>query len=445
MNYANKVNVRMRKWYLLALFILLIFWAMSIRESIDSVPDERMKFDICNYILQHGSLPNGGDETLRNPIWGISYGFTPILAYMISACFMKVMTIFSTSIEALYFAARLTSILCMTGMAFVVMKISDRLFNEWRYRWTFTISITMLPEMVFLGSYINNDSLALLSVAIIIYAWICGLQDGWSTKNSVMLGIGIGVCALSYYNAYGYILTSIFLYFISASRQSIFAENRTKILKRALLITVIAFAIAGWWFIRSAIIYNGDFLGLATSNQYAQKYAEVGYRPSDIKNPFNTGESILHMLFVRSWIVSTAISFIATFGLLNILLPNHLYIPYVIMILVGLVGVIDWKHSRKLSKIWNDRRNAVLLETVFAVNILISVVLGIYYSYANDYQPQGRYIMPLVFPLFYFLTRGFCDMIEKCKNENVRAAIYMAFGIFYLIVPVYSLRLIAPI
>jgi hypothetical protein len=443
MNYANKVNERMRKLYLMALFILLIIW--SIRESIDSVPDEHMKFDICYYIFHNGALPNGGDEAIRNPVWGISYGFTPILAYMISACFMKVMAIFSTSLEALYFAARLTSIFCGTAMAFVVMKISDRLFNEWRYRWTFTLSITLLPQVVFLGSYINNDSLALLSISMIIYAWICGLQDGWTTKHCVWLGISIGICALSYYNAYGYILTSIFLFFISARKQSIFVENKAKILKMALLITVIALVIAGWWFIRSAILYDGDFLGLSTSDAYAQKYAEYGYRPSDIDNPFNTGESLLHMLFVRSWIVSTAVSFIATFGLLNTRLPFHLYIPYLIIILVGVIGLIDRKHTQKMTKIWNKPQAATVLETVFVANIIISVMLGVYYSYTNDYQPQGRYVMPLVFPLFYFLSRGLCAMIEKCKNENVRAAIYLAFFAFYMIVPVYSLKLIMPI
>ena len=440
MNYSNKVNERIKKCYLLVLFLLLIIW--SVRETIDSVPDEKMKYDVCNYILQHGQLPHGGDPAIRNPVWGISYGFTPILAYMVSACFMKVMAIFTQSVPALYFAARFTSVLCMTGMAYFVMKIADRVFEQWKYRWMFIISITMLPQLIFLGSYINNDALALFSIAMIIYAWVLGVQDGWKITNCLLLSVGIGICALSYYNAYGYILTSIFVYFISARRQNIFTEKRVRILTRALLIAAVAFAIAGWWFIRSAIIYQGDFLGLATTNHYAQQYAESGFKPSDIANPINTGESILHMLFVRSWIVSTAVSFIATFGQLDIRMPIPLYLPYCIMIVVGFLGLFDKKHSRRLSKLWDNKQAAVLLEAMFWLNMIIPTMLSIYYSYCSDYQPQGRYVMPIVIPFFYFLTRGFCAMIEKCKNQKIQTAIYFGYGVFYLVVPVYCLELI---
>lgn len=440
MIYSNKANERIKKWYLLVLFLLLIIWAK--RQAINSVPDEQMKYDICNYIFENGKLPHGGDPVIRNSIWGISYGFTPILDYMISACFMKVVAIFTKSLAALYFAARFTSVLFMTGMAYFVMRIADRVFEKWKYRWTFIISITMLPQLVFLGSYINNDALALFSISMIIYAWVLGMQDGWKIKNCLLLSVGIGICALSYYNAYGYILTSIFVYFISANGQKLFAENKGKILTRALVITAVALAIAGWWFVRSAIIYQGDFLGLSTSNHYAQLYAQDGFKPSEIANPMHIGEPIFHMLFVRSWISSTAVSFIATFGQLNIWLPFQMYLPYGALILVGFLGLLDKKHSRKLSKLWENRKAALLLEGIFWVNIIIPVVLSIYYSYYSDYQPQGRYVMPMVIPFFYFITRGFCAMIEKCKTKKIQAAIYLVFGGFYLAVPVYCLQLI---
>ena len=38
------------------------------------------------------------------------------------------------------------------------------------------------------------------------------MQDGWNKKNTIGLGVGIGMCALTYYNAYGYILCSIVFY-----------------------------------------------------------------------------------------------------------------------------------------------------------------------------------------------------------------------------------------
>ncbi len=441
MVHSDKINTKAKFCYLGAFFLLLLLWAMI--QPKDSVPDEKMKYDICNYIFLHGKLPNGGDPAIRNPVWGISYGFTPILAYMISAIFMKIIALFTHSVVSFYLAARLTSVLCMTGMAYFVIKIAERVFEQTKHRWLFIVGITMLPQVIFLGSYINNDSLALFSIAMILYAWLRGIQDGWKMGNCILLGGAIGICALSYYNAYGYLLTSVFVYFISARKQEMFAEHRGVIWKRAFLITAVALLIAGWWFVRSAILYDGDFLGLRTSNSYAQQYAMDGYKPSNIANPLHTGESLFHMLFVKSWILSTVVSFIATFGQADIRLPLMLYLPYGLLILAGLWGLFDVRRSRSLTLLWKEKRTAILVEWVFVVNIMISIGLSIYYSYCNDYQPQGRYVMPMLIPLFYFLSRGLCTVLDRCSSRRMQSVIYVVLAVFYLAVPVYSLKLIA--
>ena len=41
----------------------------------------------------------------------------------------------------------------------------------------------------------------------------------------------------------------------------------------------IVFLVAGWWFIRSGILYDGDFLGMKTSSIYAEKYAIDELKP----------------------------------------------------------------------------------------------------------------------------------------------------------------------
>lgn len=77
------------------IFAFLIYFIWSLSQPYKTAPDEGMKFDICRYIVQNNSLPHGGDEAVRDEIWGISYGFTPILSYMISAIFMKIVMIFT--------------------------------------------------------------------------------------------------------------------------------------------------------------------------------------------------------------------------------------------------------------------------------------------------------------------------------------------------------------
>ena len=75
----NKICIKEK--YIKIAFILLVLimtltWAII--QPNNEGPDEGMKMDICKYIANHGRLPHGGEEEIRNPIWGISYGFTPI-------------------------------------------------------------------------------------------------------------------------------------------------------------------------------------------------------------------------------------------------------------------------------------------------------------------------------------------------------------------------------
>lgn len=46
----------------------------------------------------------------------------------------------------------------------------------------FIVLTSALPQIIFIGSYINNDSLALLSISIIIYAWLNGIESKWNIK-----------------------------------------------------------------------------------------------------------------------------------------------------------------------------------------------------------------------------------------------------------------------
>lgn len=112
------MNTRITKWlergYVLFVFGLML--ALAIGTAAMSGPDEVMKYDICQFIAQNGSLPDGRDPAIRNALWGTSYGFNPIFSYIISAVFLKIATLFTTDIELCYLAVRLVSVLCITGI-----------------------------------------------------------------------------------------------------------------------------------------------------------------------------------------------------------------------------------------------------------------------------------------------------------------------------------------
>ena len=434
--------------FIIFVFMFCFIWSMI--QPYDSAPDEYMKYDVCKYIANNGSLPLGGDESIRNPIWGISYAFQPIFSYIISAIFMKiVMVITKLTVDdfAVFVAARFVSVLSCTGTVIFIMKIAKKLFEDKKYQWMFIVFTSLLPQYVFIGSYLNNDSFAIFTISIIIYSWIIGLENKWDTKSCISLALGIGFCALSYYNAYVYILCSIIMFISSFINIKEKKFNYKDMLKKGILITIIVFAICGWFFIRNAVLYNGDFLGLRTESEYAEKYAMDQYKPSNSVAPIAVGNSLKCMLIDMKWLSMTFKSFVATFGYMSILGPWYLYRFFEIVIVLAVIGcIIDFKEI-----FWNKDKSKRKLHYFFIVAMILSVILSVGYSYMSDFQPQGRYIMGIIVPFTYFLVNGIKAILDKIvknkKIKNIFVGIIIALivvisfkALFSYIIPTYRVK-----
>ena len=429
--------------FLIGLFCYYLIWTVS--QPYNSCPDEKMKWDICKYIAEHNSIPDGRDESIRDSAWGISYAFQPILTYMICAVFVKIASIFTTQQFALVVAARLVSTISMTLTIYFVIKIANKLFKDKGiYKYLFIVFIAFQPITAFLASYINNDSTAILAISMIIYLWILGLESNWKIKHCILLGGAVGFCALTYYNAYGYILCSVLICLSSAVLNKMDAKE---IAKKALIVASVAFAVAGWWFVRNAIIYDGDILGTKTQNEYGDKYALEQYKPSVRKTPENSNESILHMLNEDAWAKTTAKSFVGMFGYQSILMSNKIYYLYLSLWLIGGLGcLLKFKDLFIYKK---EEKSKYILNYIFVIAIIIPILLSIIYSYTSDFQPQGRYIMGIIIPFMYFVVNGIQTMLEKfIKSEKIRNIIIIMImlliiaisfkAIFSYVIPAYN-------
>ncbi len=415
--------------FLVCLFCYYFIWTIS--QPFNSCPDEGMKWDICKYIFENNKLPKGDEQAIRNPIWGISYAFQPILTYMIGAGFMKVASIFTMDKFSIVVAARLVSTVSMTLSIYFVIKIADKLFKDKEiYKILFVVFIAFQPITAFLASYINNDSTAVLATTMIIYLWILGLESNWKTKHCVLLGLAIGFCALTYYNAYGYILCSIILCLVSVTSNKMKAKD---VWQKILIVGLIAITFAGWWFVRNAILYNGDFLGINAQNECGDKYALHDYKPSTRLTLQKEGKSLIYMIVEKEWLNTTAVSFIGIFGYHTIMMSTKIYYCYLAIWVIGAIGcLINFKELFMYKK---EEKNKYLLNYIFVASIIIPVLLSMYYSYASDYQPQGRYIMGIIVPFTYFLVKGIETLLEKfIKSEKIRNVIIIALMLLIIVI-----------
>lgn len=457
------MKIQKNKWYpeavfLTAVFVFIFLWAVV--QPLNASPDEEMRYQIVEYIVKYGRLPHGGDAEIRNAIWGISYGFNPIFSYMISALFVKITTIFTTSGTALLMAARMVNILLGTATAYLVRRISIRLFQR-EVQWFFSVLVMFLPGTLFLFSYVNADGLALFSTALIILIWVRTLTDGWSILNCIGLGVGISICALSYYNAYGIILSSILFFGVTIlmcnKKKKELKTDLQVLLSRGVLITVIILLLAGWWFIRSYIIYDGDILGMRTSSMYGEMFAQEIYKPSNRITIQKMGMSLPEMFFyvpgdwVHNWIITVAVSFVGTFGFMNVFMPYTLSKLFYLIFAVGLIGLcLRFRNhfflsgSRSLVQKRTVGKEKVKVKLIFKTSYwnyqavfrwcmllagLIPAVLLVYYAYCSDFQAQGRYLMPGLIPFMYFVAFGYENLQNRfLKSGKSRKIVFTALS-----------------
>ena len=406
-------------WVLLA-FILLTAWAMS--QPFNAGPDEEMRYLVADYIYSnHGALPRGDDPAIRNATWGISYAYYPILSYMISAAFMGVASIFGASGIALFRAARMADVLFVTCAVYFLVKASGKLFPREKFsrevRWMFTALAGFIPQAIFLGTYVNTDSLALMSAALILYVWASYLREDWTWKNCMILAVGMALCALSYYNAYGWILCSFFLFCL------------TVLLCREEPLT-----------------------------QRVRFLFGRGY-PTPEKLNWNWLDIIFYQDpgWYHNWALTVCVSFIGTFGLMGIYMPYMVSKMYIALFAVGVAGIFLVRGTFSLKKsrfivqkknvaddIWKIKTKVItkkwnaegIFHILMVLLIIIPVILFMYYVYYNDNQAQGRYLMPALYPLMYFVTLGWNRILTKVvKNEKVRSWIYRVVTVLLVISP----------
>lgn len=417
----EKLSVN-EKVFLLVCFASYFVWSLVFLHA-QYAPDEIMRYDVPKYIYVNGSLPYGYEESIRNPIWGISYGFSMSLPYLLQALFMKVTSFFTISSSALWIAARLVSVLSMTGVAYFAICVSKRLTKQ-PTRWIFISLTALTPQIVFLGSYVNLDAFSLFTVMFMIYVWVYGMQNEWSIRSCVWLGVGTGLCLLSYEFAYPFALGSVILYFAwhIVNRKRVTFK---RFLLRGLLIAGIVLLVSGWYFIRNAVLYNGDIFALNASRPYAEMYARADLKPSMRMTMQKQGYSILGMLHGTDWIERTFKSTFYTFGYMSVFADEYVYTYIWILLCVAAAA--------SLFALFRDRKKRDSARVTGAVVALfcaaLTVAISVYFSWASDYQPQGRYVItaaPLLFAIIAYGINGLLGAIPHVGDKLKRYAAYLA-------------------
>ncbi len=436
------------------LFYLLVFAAMTGFAAIQAFghpPDEISHFKVVSYICRHGTLPHGADPEILLDGYGGSYAFQPILTYIIQGFLLRFLRLFTTDNYVLLLAARMVNVCFGVLTAYFVRQTAKELWKSPYLQWLFTMTIIFLPQHIFIHSYVNTDSMAMLSVSIICYTLFRARRTSHEKRDCILPAVGIILCALSYYNAYGIIPASLIIFCSryvhiegknaaptgSAQKQGLWIEW-DPLLRKGLFISVIVLLGIGWWFIRNGILYHGDIIALNARRECMIQAALPEFNPLTRTTFSNSGYSLSDMLFGAFYIRLVRDSFIAMFGAMDI--PTHglIYVYYKRLWIATcsvalLMPELLWRP--KTDSPWSGRRKSLpesgrteklIFYGCMLLFSLITIGLSIFYSYIWDFQPQGRYILPVLIPFIYLVTLGVqktCGFLQNIFLLSEKSAV----------------------
>lgn len=405
--------------YIVMASILVLHQPLYNRTLHSNPPDEVVRYKVPLYICSHGTLPTGFEEELTFVDVDYTYGFYTLLPHIAQGYAMRFVNLFTDSDLVLLYTARFVNVCFGLIMAYIVVLIGKCLFPDQRLRWLFCFLVMLLPQSLFLHTYVNPDSLCLLSTALMLYGLLRGYRDDFSVKSCLILALGVILCALSYYNAYGYIVSSILL-FTAYFFQPKDGKNRfawAAFWKKGLFIALLVLLGISWQFIRNYLLYDGDFLGIATK----EAFMKAGGTIRDTY--YSRGESLFAMLFGTSFFPKLAVSVISNYGSVSIYTWPVVYIFYLVLFAVGIFGRILVRDKGGSPKILFVHANMIFC-------MLMPLLLLFQYAYTIDYQAQGRYILSGIIPFMYYV----CSGIERLpvwrrsteKRKDIVTAILLA-------------------
>lgn len=444
----NRIMLFLENKYIRDVFLLVIFawftlWAWSIPGfGVTGGPDEQMRYLVPQYIYHQHVLPTGYDKDVILAYGNWSYAFYPqLLGAIVSSIFMSIMSTVKDSPHALLFAARMTSVLFATIATYFVGKTVEKVYKKDEsgriYPYIAMLVFAFWPQVAFLAGYVNNDIIALCGVSIIIYAMVLGYKDKWNIKSSLVLAAGFVICLLGYSNSYGFILFG-FVYFII----SLLQHDRKKmshVLQCIGAVLLVCLLLAGPFFLRNALIYRGDILGMHTFNMEQTKYEDLHHVKMQKNYSEVTGGGVKDFLNDKQYWDIQEQSFIAKFGAMNIAPSNEGLVVYKGFVLGGLLGLLWMIYRHILARVRQrgeglikNGYKKIILSCCIVLSCLVTVALSAYYSVRIDYQPQGRYVIYLIVPLIVYCLYGIKYIADRVLVEGYRNTILLILTTIYV-------------
>jgi 4-amino-4-deoxy-L-arabinose transferase-like glycosyltransferase len=245
--------------------------------------------------------------------------------------------------------------------------------------------VALLPQHLALLASLNNDSLAELLIAAILWLTIRQTQRETDVAESlwfssgVLLGLGFLTKATVYIMAPVLALALLWHY----------RRQTTSLVRNGLLVFVPAFLLGLPWWLRNLLVYPG-FDPLANRAHDSVVVGQV--RTAEWLAAYGLAGT------VQRFLQTTFQSFWGQFGWMGVVMDRRIYLLLLLFTLAVLAGfvwaVVQWVRSAGPDSPSITRGSALILAATFSFSLL--VYLGYNLTFV---QHQGRYLFPALIPI----------------------------------------------
>jgi hypothetical protein len=397
----------LRDWRFVPLLLVIGFslaLLMALTTGLNLHPDEVVHLSAVNYYAQH-LLPPPLDSPDAASTFSI-YGHSRLSGYEI---FYQLAGYFQSLLAHLDVAPLLGA---RTFSLIIFAAIIATSFRRKYFR-PFLLPLLVSAQVWYLYSYTNSDAFALSLVIIVSYLvaypdsalnhFLSEDQPSRYGLKLMSLGILLGALLLLKINYYFYILF-LLLYLIWRLAQGHFPD-RKRLWRRLSLLALVALSLYGARFAMD--IHANGWDSTIIQQQMQEKYARAEFKsatPLEAKNSMlllrDRGRSLGYIVVNARWFEKSFESAFGVYGFADYV-ASKIYYDLLRAIALALLVALFIAVLRSKSP-----ANIALL-LIIALSAGGLVAMSIWLSWTIAFQPQGRYLLPILpmLGILYYHTR----------------------------------------
>ncbi|AGF79001.1 putative membrane protein (DUF2142) [Desulfocapsa sulfexigens DSM 10523] len=371
---------------------LVVAMAMLTRRNIH--PDEYVHLDAAKYYSSNWIPPDVTDPQIAHTysVYGVSRLNGPEVAYFLNGKFSELISVFPLPD---YLTLRIFNLLLFTLLLLYILKIKGK-----RY---VAAPLLISPQIWYVFSYCNSDAFALLltffiacQLAIPASMLNLYLLDREKKKKFVTALFLVFVFAAMFLlkKNYWFFIAFAAAYFLWRLVFIVSAEDRKQVVRKMTILILFALSVTG---LRVA----GDYAvnGWDRSEKLSQireQLAHPFYKPStplEEKHPFlyrkARGASLKEIVVVDRWFERSYQSAFGIYGYFTATADDTYYDlmrPLAVVFFMALL----------LSVLFRGGLSGNILMFLFLGCSGAVIAASLYHSWTADFQPQGRYLLPMI-------------------------------------------------